>query len=106
MKTLLNSLLLILTLMCSSAIAQNKSNYSIEGRVVEASSNNGIGYATVALLQGDSTVVAAVAADATGAFKISAKNKGSYTLQISSVGYTTLNRGAHQARQGALGAGC
>lgn len=92
MKTLLNSLLLILTLMCSSAIAQNKSNYSIEGRVVEASSNNGIGYATVALLQGDSTVVAAVAADATGAFKISAKNKGSYTLQISSVGYTTLNR--------------
>ena len=51
MKTLLNSLLLILTLMCSSAIAQNKSNYSIEGRVVEASSNNGIGYATVALPQ-------------------------------------------------------
>ncbi|MBQ2019816.1 MAG: outer membrane beta-barrel protein, partial [Rikenellaceae bacterium] len=47
---------------------------------------------TVALLQTDSTVVAAVAADATGEFKLNAKAKGNYTLQISSVGYTTLNR--------------
>lgn len=92
MKTLLGSLLLALTLLCSSASAQNTTNYSIEGRVVESSTDKAIGYATVALLQTDSTVVAAVAADATGEFKLSTKAKGNYTLQISSVGYTTLNR--------------
>ncbi|MBQ1989921.1 MAG: carboxypeptidase-like regulatory domain-containing protein, partial [Rikenellaceae bacterium] len=92
MKTLLGSLLLALTLLCSSASAQNTTNYSIEGRVVESSTDKAIGYATVALLQTDSTVVAAVAADATGVFKLNAKAKGNYTLQISSVGYTTLNR--------------
>lgn len=92
MKTLLSSLLLALTLLCSSASAQNTTNYSIEGRVVESTTDKAIGYATVALLQTDSTVVAAVAADATGAFKLNAQAKGTYTLQISSVGYTTLNR--------------
>ncbi|MBQ2020732.1 MAG: hypothetical protein II210_07790, partial [Rikenellaceae bacterium] len=66
MKTLLGSLLLALTLLCSSASGQNTTNYSIEGRVVESSTDKAIGYATVALLQTDSTVVAAVAADATG----------------------------------------
>lgn len=91
MKTFLTSLLLMLTVMSSSASAQN-ANYTLEGRVVEASTDKAIGYATVALMQADSTVVAAVAADATGAFAISAKAKGTYTLQISSVGYTTLSR--------------
>ncbi len=92
MKTLLGSLLLALTLLCTTASGQNTTNYSIEGRVVESSTDKAIGYATVALLQTDSTVVAAVAADATGVFKLNAKAKGNYTLQISSVGYTTLNR--------------
>ncbi len=92
MKTLLGSLVLALTLLCTTASGQNTTNYSIEGRVVESSTDKAIGYATVALLQTDSTVVAAVAADATGVFKLNAKAKGNYTLQISSVGYTTLNR--------------
>lgn len=92
MKALLGSLLLALTLLYSSASAQNTTNYSIEGRVIDSSTDKAIGYATIALLQTDSTVVVAVAADATGAFKLNAKAKGNYTLQISSVGYTTLNR--------------
>ena len=73
-------------------MAQNTTSYTLEGRVVESSTDNSIGYATVALLRADSTVVTAAAADAVGDFKLSTKEAGTYTLQISSVGYTTLNR--------------
>ena len=92
MKALLTSLLLMITALSTSAMAQNTTSYTLEGRVVESSTDNAIGYATVALLRADSTVVTAAAADAVGDFKLSAKTKGTYTLQISSVGYTTLNR--------------
>ena len=73
-------------------MAQNTTSYTLEGRVVESSTDNAIGYATVALLRADSTVVTAAAADAVGDFKLSTKEAGTYTLQVSSVGYTTLNR--------------
>lgn len=92
MKAFFTSLLLMITALSTSAMAQNTITYTLEGRVVESSTDNAIGYATVALLRTDSTVVTAAAADAVGDFKLSAKEKGSYTLQISSVGYTTLNR--------------
>ena len=92
MKAFFTSLLLMITALSTSAIAQNTTSYTLEGRVVEASTDNSIGYATVALLRADSTVVTAAAADAVGDFKLSTKEAGTYTLQISSVGYTTLNR--------------
>lgn len=92
MKALLTSLLLMITALSTSAMAQNTITYTLEGRVVESSTDNAIGYATVALLRADSTVVTAAAADAVGDFKLSTKEAGTYTLQISSVGYTTLNR--------------
>ena len=92
MKAFFASLLLMITALSTSAIAQNSTSYTLEGRVVEASTDNSIGYATVALLRADSTVVTAAAADAVGDFKLSTKEAGTYTLQISSVGHTTLNR--------------
>ncbi len=92
MKAFFASLLLMITALSTSAIAQNSTSYTLEGRVVESSTDNSIGYATVALLRADSTVVTAAAADAVGDFKLSTKEAGTYTLQISSVGYTTLNR--------------
>lgn len=92
MKAFFASLLLMITALSTSATAQNTTSYTLEGRVVEASTDNPIGYATVALLRTDSTVVTAAAADAVGDFKLSTKEAGTYTLQISSVGYTTLNR--------------
>lgn len=92
MKAFFASLLLMITALSTSAMAQNTINYTLEGRVVESSTDNAIGYATVALLRADSTVVTAAAADAVGDFKLSTKEAGTYTLQISSVGYTTLNR--------------
>lgn len=92
MKAFFTSLLLMITALSTSAMAQNTTSYTLEGRVVEASTDNSIGYATVALLRADSTVVTAAAADAVGDFKLSTKEAGTYTLQISSVGYTTLNR--------------
>lgn len=92
MKAFFASLLLMITALSTSAMAQNTISYTLEGRVVESSTDNAIGYATVALLRTDSTVVTAAAADAVGDFKLSTKEAGTYTLQISSVGYTTLNR--------------
>lgn len=92
MKAFFASLLLMITALSTSAMAQNTTSYTLEGRVVEASTDNSISYATVALLRADSTVVTAAAADAVGDFKLSTKEAGTYTLQISSVGYTTLNR--------------
>lgn len=92
MKAFFTSLLLMITALSTSAMAQNTNTYTLEGRVVESSTDNAIGYATVALLRADSTVVTAAAADAVGDFKLSTKEAGTYTLQISSVGYTTLNR--------------
>lgn len=92
MKAFFTSLLLMITALSTSAMAQNTTSYTLEGRVVESSTDNAIGYATVALLRADSTVVTAAAADAVGDFKLSTKEAGTYTLQISSVGYTTLNR--------------
>ena len=92
MKAFFASLLLMITALSTSAMAQNTTSYTLEGRVVEASTDNSIGYATVALLRADSTVITAAAADAVGDFKLSTKEAGTYTLQISSVGYTTLNR--------------
>lgn len=92
MKAFFASLLLMITALSTSAMAQNTTSYTLEGRVVESSTDNSIGYATVALLRADSTVVTAAAADAVGDFKLSTKEAGTYTLQISSVGYTTLNR--------------
>ena len=92
MKAFFASLLMMITALSTSATAQNTTSYTLEGRVVEASTDNPIGYATVALLRTDSTVVTAAAADAVGDFKLSTKEAGTYTLQISSVGYTTLNR--------------
>ena len=92
MKAFFASLLLMITALSTSAMAQNTTSYTLEGRVVEASTDNSIGYATVALLRADSTDVTAAAADAVGDFKLSTKEAGTYTLQISSVGYTTLNR--------------
>ncbi|MBQ3254120.1 MAG: outer membrane beta-barrel protein [Rikenellaceae bacterium] len=92
MKAFFTSLLLMITALSTSAMAQNTTSYTLEGRVVESSTDNAIGYATVALLRADSTVVTAAAADAVGDFRLSTKEAGTYTLQISSVGYTTLNR--------------
>lgn len=92
MKAFFTSLLLMITALSTSAMAQNTTSYTLEGRVVESSTDNAIGYATVALLRADSTVVTAAAADAVGDFKLSTKEAGTYTLQVSSVGYTTLNR--------------
>lgn len=92
MKIRFSLITLLITLVCSSVMAQQTDRYQLEGRAVEASTNKGIGYATIALLKADSSIVAAVAADATGAFTIAAKEQGRYMLQISSVGYTTHNR--------------
>lgn len=63
--------------------------FRIKGRTVDATSGEGVGYATVTLLR-DSTIVDAVAASADGCFELKTAQKQEYRLQISLVGYQTL----------------
>lgn len=61
------------------------------GKVVESSTNKGIGYATVGVLKtGDSSVVSGVLSKENGDFTIESLAPGNYILRINFIGYTTL----------------
>lgn len=77
---------------CCSVSAQNASaQYAVEGTVVDSLSGSPVGYATVAVLKSDSSLITAAAADGAGRFSVGLKEDGSYRLQISSVGYATVD---------------
>lgn len=61
---------------------------SISGKVYEQASQMALEYATVALRQADSTVVAGGMTDHEGAYSLSAP-KGTYTLEVSMMGFQT-----------------
>lgn len=84
MKRLLT--LLATVLVAASASAQNSG--SLRGRVVDASNREAVGFATVSLLR-DSLPVAAVAADAEGAFELATRERGALRLHVTMVGYET-----------------
>lgn len=61
------------------------------GKIVEASSNKGIGYATVGILKSsDSSVVTGVLSKENGDFSIESVPFGKYILRINFIGYATL----------------
>ena len=78
------TLLLLLSLLPPSMHAQQR--FLLRGRIVDATNDTPVGFATTALLR-DSTAVSAVAADAQGRFELSADAAGEYRLQVSMVGY-------------------
>ena len=63
----------------------------VTGSVRESSSNDGIAYATVSVLKGDSTLLTGTITNDNGYFSIEAE-QGDYILQVSYVGYKTVHR--------------
>lgn len=80
MKTLLLSLVSVLTLFSTSALAQ------ITGRVIDADQNLGLPGANVVIVE----LQRGVATDADGFFMITGVEDGSYTLRFSYLGYQSV----------------
>ncbi len=66
--------------------------FTIKGHVQDGDKNNLIGAVTVALNPADSVMMGYGVTDNNGLFNISGLNKGSYQLQITYIGYGTLQR--------------
>lgn len=83
------------------AIAQTPN--TLTGTVVDAATDKGVGYATVALLR-DSTVVNAAAAGLDGGFALKAPEAGRYDLSVTMVGYAPFGQSVEIPAEGkALG---
>jgi outer membrane receptor protein involved in Fe transport len=113
MRTLLTVLAILFALASlppAAAQAQTADgNGRIEGRVVDAASENPLSGATVSVRNpADSTLVTGTATDSSGAFAIDDVPYGTYTLRISFVGFATKHltdvRIARQRQERELGA--
>ncbi|MBU1822904.1 MAG: TonB-dependent receptor, partial [Bacteroidetes bacterium] len=71
-----------------SALPQDKGE--IIGKVVDASSETSAGFATVALMRPDSSIVSGITADENGVFLMSNVVPGNYLIRITLMGYSTL----------------
>ncbi|TDB60110.1 TonB-dependent receptor [Arundinibacter roseus] len=67
-----------------------KDRGEILGKILDAADENPAAFATVALMNLDSTVVSGVAADENGVFLLANVAPGNYLLRITLLGYTTL----------------
>lgn len=85
----------------SSAFATRQSMAQISGVVYEKATGEPLGWATVALMKSDSTIVTGVACDERGAYSFQAA-PGSYIMNVSMLGYAdhcenvTFKSGANQ----------
>lgn len=80
------SLFLLVCLLCPLLLAGQ--DIRISGRVTDEAGKP-IGFANVALMRPDSTLVTGQAADGKGRFNLSVAQAGDYLLQVSFVGYVT-----------------
>lgn len=87
-----NNLLLsgIFFLMCclsgQNIVAQGK--YAVSGEVIDSVTNKGVEYATVAITDAQSKVIAMLVCDVSGKFNSVLKSPGDYRVVFSSLGYT------------------
>ncbi len=76
--------------------AQTASNNSIKitisGYVVDSTTQKGVEYATVAIIDNNNTPIAAVATDGNGKFTIDLKKKGDFNITAGSVGYADMTQ--------------
>lgn len=70
----------------SSAFAARQDMAQLSGKVYEKATNEPLGWATVALMKADSTIVAGVACDAEGAYALQVA-PGAYIMKVSLLGY-------------------
>ena len=64
---------------------------TVRGRVIEKQTNEALEFANVRVLQGTKFIKGAIT-DSEGSFNISGLSYGSYTLQVTSIGYKDLTR--------------
>ncbi|WEK35957.1 MAG: TonB-dependent receptor [Candidatus Pseudobacter hemicellulosilyticus] len=87
------SLVLILLLILSSAMAQNKPSGSIQGKVVDSTNNQPLTGATVTIMTlDDSTTVGFAIADKLGGFEIKNIPGGTFIFGITFTGYSEVIR--------------
>ncbi len=98
-------ILLVVAISCFSAIyAQEK--HTVTGKLIEAKSNQTIPFASVSLLKAsDATLIHGATSDEKGIFKISAIDKGHYTLSVSFVGYKTVSQDLNIESKGNIDVG-
>lgn len=100
----MKKLLLIPLLMCMMAhISAQERNHTITGRVLDDATKEGIELAGIRLLNAkDSTYISGLATDKDGKFSMNV-SRGKYIVQITFIGYTTLNIDVDAQRNVALG---
>jgi len=64
---------------------------SLKGTIIEQSSNKPMQYVPVSLMKGETLVTGATSAE-DGSFKLDKIGVGNYTLKISFMGYTSINK--------------
>jgi outer membrane receptor protein involved in Fe transport len=92
-KTFLHHLVIVFFLsnLLPVATAGSLDGGKLIGKIVEASNNEGVSFATVALLASkDSSLAFGAVADLDGVFTISNVKPGNYILRVTNVGYETL----------------
>jgi len=91
MKKIFASIIIIAaSAICSmNAFAARQEMSSIKGSVISTSDNSPVGFATVAVMQMDSTIVTGIACDENGYYTINNLQKGDYILSASMIGYKT-----------------
>jgi outer membrane receptor protein involved in Fe transport len=86
--------LIVLSVLCnfiSISYAKPLDGGKLVGKIVEASNNEGVSFATVALLASkDSSLAFGVVADLDGVFTITSVKPGNYILRVTNIGFETL----------------
>ncbi len=77
---------LVLSLLCSSTPLLGQ---TIRGRVLDASTSEPVGYATVTALRADQRPVLRVQSDSEGAFVLPLRTAGEYRLRVERMGFAT-----------------
>lgn len=78
---------ILFTMMAAWASLTAWAQTPVSGRITDMNEQP-VGYATVALLRG-TTPIAAAASDLEGAFQLTVRERGEYTLSVTSVGYSS-----------------
>ena len=81
----------VVILSTSSVFAARQDAAQVKGRVLDASTGEPLGWATVAVMAADSSLVGGIACDENGNYTLSL-TPGSYTLNASLLGYVDQNR--------------
>src|ERR1700743_3700682 len=84
--------LIVLIILFSVVQLFAQSNGSVSGTLNDATNNEPLGFATIAILpKGGTAPIASKQTDINGKFTLSGLKDGTYTLRASYVGYLTVN---------------